>query len=180
MKAFFRQHYEEVVRPSLMSKMECSNILRIPRLDKVVINMGLGRRGQEKALLEMATEALSRISGQKPCVRRARKSNAAFKIREGMVLGLMVTLRGELRYEFLQKLINIAMPRIRDFRGFSQRSFDGHGNFSLGIKEYHVFPEIQYDKISDILGMDVTIVTTAQTDSDGKLLLQELGVPFYD
>ena len=176
----FYQHYSEVVRPSIMKKGGYENLHGVPRLEKISINMGLGKRIQEKSVLEAAIDGLAAISGQKPCVTRAKKSIAGFKIREGMALGVKVTLRGVYMYEFLQRLIFIAMPRIRDFRGASSRSFDGNGNFSFGIKEYYVFPEIKYDKITDVFGMDVVIVTTAKTNEEGKLLLQEFGIPFYN
>lgn len=180
MKAVFRQHYEEVVRPSLMKNNGYANIHAVPRLEKIVVNMGLGRKLQEKGVFEAAIEGLADITGQKPCVTKASNSIAGFKIREGMNLGLKVTLRGDRMYEFFQRLIVIAMPRIRDFRGVSSKSFDGRGNFAMGIKEYHVFPEIKYDKISDILGMDVIVGTTAKTNAEGLLLLKEFGVPFYN
>ena len=178
MKSVFRHHYDEVVRPSLMEKFGYKNIHAVPKLDKIVINIGLGKKMQDKNTFESAVEALSYITGQKPCITKAKKSIAGFKIREGMPLGLKVTLRNHRMYEFLQRLILVAMPRIRDFRGVSSKSFDGNGNFALGIKEYHIFPEIKYDKISDILGMDIVVATTARTDQECKSLLQELGIPF--
>lgn len=180
MTTTFKQHYESVIRSELAVKGKYKNVHSIPRLEKIVLNMGLGRKLQEKAVLESATNALADISGQRPCVMMAKLSVAAFKIREGMPIGLKVTLRGNRMYEFLQRLIVIAMPRIRDFRGVSFKSFDGHGNFSFGIKEYHIFPEIKYDKVSDILGMDVTIVTSAETNKEGRLLLEAFGIPFKD
>lgn len=175
-----KTYYEEVVRPSLMKRGGYTNLHAVPRLKKIVLNMGLGRKLQDKSVLEAAMEGLADISGQKPCLTRAKKSIAGFKIREEMPIGLMVTLRRDRMMEFLHRLVVIAMPRIRDFRGISAKSFDGQGNISLGIKEHHIFPEIKYDKISDILGLDVSIVTTAQTDQEAKMLLEELGIPFRD
>ena len=173
-----RKHYEDNIRPSLMKQAGYKNSHEVPRLQKIVLNMGLGKKMQEKGFLEAATEGLADISGQKPCVTYAKKSISTFKIREGMPLGIKVTLRGNRMYEFLQRLTIIAMPRIRDFRGAQTKSFDGNGNFSFGIKEYHIFPEIKYDKISDILGMEVIIVTTAKTDQEALLLLKEFNIPF--
>jgi large subunit ribosomal protein L5 len=180
MKSMFHQHYNEVIRPALMEKGGYQNIHAVPRLEKIVVSMGLGRRSQEKPIVEAAVEGLRDITGQQPSMTYARKSIAGFKIREGMQLGAKVTLRGERMYEFFQRLIVIAMPRIRDFRGLSSRSFDRHGNFAMGIKEYHVFPEIKYDKVSDILGMNIVIGTSAPTDQEALLLLKEFGVPFYN
>jgi len=179
-KPQIRSLYETKMRESLMKKMGYSNIHSVPSLEKIVINMGLGRRMQEKSIFEAAVEGLADISGQKPCVTKAKQSIAGFKIREGVNLGAKVTLRSNRMYEFLERLINIAMPRIRDFRGLSSKSFDGRGNFSMGIKEYYIFPEIKYDKINDILGMDIVFVTTAKTNQDGKALLEEFGLPFYN
>jgi len=179
-KPQIRSLYETKMREALMKKMGYSNIHSVPTLEKIVINMGLGRRMQEKNIFEAAVEGLADISGQKPCVTKAKQSIAGFKIREGVNLGAKVTLRSNRMYEFLERLINIAMPRIRDFRGLSSKSFDGRGNFSMGIKEYYIFPEIKYDKINDILGMDIVFVTTARTNQDGKALLEEFGLPFYN
>jgi large subunit ribosomal protein L5 len=172
--------YETKIRESLMKKMGYTNIHSVPNLEKIVINMGLGKRMQEKSILEAAVEGLADISGQKPCITKAKQSIAGFKIREGMNLGAKVTLRGNRMYEFLERLVNIAMPRIRDFRGLSSKSFDGRGNFSMGVKEYYIFPEIKYDKINDILGMDIVFVTSAKSNQDGKALLEEFGLPFYN
>jgi len=180
MKPVFYERYENSVRPNLMEKNGYTNIYSVPKIEKIVLNMGLGRKAQEKTVLESALEGLSSIAGQKPCITHAKNSISGFKIREGMPLGIKTTLRGHYMYEFLHRLVVIAMPRIRDFRGVSGRSFDGRGNFSLGIKEYYIFPEIKYDKITDILGMDVAIITTAKTDSEGKMLLEEFGFPFYN
>lgn len=180
MKSDFRRQYNSEVKPALMTKLHCNNIHAVPSLKKVVINMGLGgRKLDEKGALDTAAEGLAAITGQKPCVTTVRKSIAGFKIREGNKIGLKVTLRGDRMFEFVQRLVMIAMPRIRDFRGLSSKSFDGRGNFSMGIREYYVFPEIKYDKITDILGMDITFVTSAKTDEQGKELLQSFNVPFY-
>jgi large subunit ribosomal protein L5 len=176
----FRQQYDEIICPALIKKGGYVNRFSVPKLEKIVLNMGLGKRLLEKGALEAATEGLADIAGQRPCITYAKKSIASFKVREGMQLGLKVTLRGNRMYEFFQRLLVIAMPRIRDFRGVSSKSFDGCGNFSLGIKEHSIFPEIKYDKISDILGMDIIIVTTASTDKEGKLLLEEFGMPFQN
>ena len=175
-----KAYYADVVRPSLMKRGGYTNLYAVPRLKKIVLNMGWGRKLQDKNVLEAAMEGLADISGQKPCLTRAKKSIAGFKIREEVPIGLMVTLRRDRMMHFLHRLVVIAMPRIRDFRGISPKSFDGQGNISLGIKEHHIFPEIKYDKISDILGLDVSIVTTAQTDQEAKMLLEELGIPFRD
>ena len=179
-KPRIRSLYENQMREALMKKMGYSNIHSVPNLTKIVINVGLGKRMQEKNIAEAAIEGLADISGQKPCITKAKQSIAGFKIREGMNLGAKVTLRSNRMYEFLERLINVAMPRIRDFRGLSSKSFDGKGNFSMGIKEYYIFPEIKYDKISDILGMDIVFVTTAKNNNDGRALFEALGFPFYN
>jgi len=179
-KPRIRSLYETQMTDSLMKKMGVTNIHSVPKLKKIVINMGLGKRMQEKNICDAAIEGLADISGQKPCITRAKQSIAGFKIREGMNLGAKVTLRSNRMYEFLERLINVAMPRIRDFRGLSSKSFDGKGNFSMGIKEYYIFPEIKYDKISDILGMDIVFVTTAKNNDDGRALFEALGFPFYN
>jgi large subunit ribosomal protein L5 len=179
-KPQIRKFYETDVRQALMEKMGYTNIHSVPSLEKIVINMGLGRRMQEKNIFDAAVDGLGDISGQKPYVTKANKSIAGFKIREGVNLGAKVTLRSNRMYEFLERLIKIAMPRIRDFRGLSAKSFDGRGNFSMGIKEYYIFPEVKYDKISDILGMDIAFVTTAKNNDDGRALLEALGFPFYN
>jgi len=179
-KPRIRSLYENQMREALMKKMGYSNIHSVPNLTKIVINVGLGKRMQEKNIAEAAIEGLADISGQKPCITKAKQSIAGFKIREGMNLGAKVTLRSNRMYEFLERLINVAMPRIRDFRGLSSKSFDGKGNFSMGVKEYYIFPEIKYDKISDILGMDIVFVTTAKNNNDGRALFEALGFPFYN
>jgi len=179
-KPRIRSLYENQMREALMKKMGYSNIHSVPNLTKIVINVGLGKRMQEKNIAEAAIEGLADISGQKPCITKAKQSIAGFKIRDGMNLGAKVTLRSNRMYEFLERLINVAMPRIRDFRGLSSKSFDGKGNFSMGVKEYYIFPEIKYDKISDILGMDIVFVTTAKNNNDGRALFEALGFPFYN
>jgi large subunit ribosomal protein L5 len=173
-----KQYYENEVMPKLVEKFEYTNKMQIPRLEKIVLNIGLGEAIQNIKLLDSATEELSLIAGQKPVVTRAKKSIAAFKLREGMPIGCMVTLRRGKMFDFLNKLMNIALPRVRDFKGISGKSFDGRGNYSLGIKEHIIFPEIEYDKIDQIKGLNVTVVTTANTDAEGKELLKLLGMPF--
>ncbi len=173
-----KQYYESEVVPKLVEKFEYTNKMQIPRLEKIVLNIGLGEAIQNIKLLDSAAEELSLIAGQKPVVTRAKKSIAAFKLREGMPIGCMVTLRRGKMFDFLNKLMNIALPRVRDFKGISGKSFDGRGNYSLGIKEHIIFPEIEYDKIDQIKGLNVTVVTTANTDAEGKELLKLLGMPF--
>ncbi len=170
--------YEEEVRPLLIKEFDYKNTMQVPTLTKVVLNMGLGEAIQNIKVLESAQEELRAISGQKPVVTRARRSIAAFKLREGMPIGCTVTLRRTRMFHFLDKLFNFALPRVRDFRGINPNSFDGRGNFSLGIKEQIIFPEIDYDKIDKIKGLNVTIVTTAKTDEEGRFLLQSMGLPF--
>ncbi|MDI6615604.1 MAG: 50S ribosomal protein L5 [Syntrophaceae bacterium] len=154
------------------------NAMQVPRLEKIVVNMGLGEAIQNSKILDGAVSELSMIVGQKPVITKARKSIATFKLRQGMSIGCMVTLRRERMYEFLDRLVNIAIPRIRDFRGISPRSFDGRGNFSMGINEHYIFPEIDYDKIDKVKGLNITIVTTAKTDDEARHLLKLMGVPF--
>lgn len=170
--------YEEDAKKALKEKFGYTNNLQIPRLEKVVINMGVGEAVQNVKMLDSAVAELTKISGQKPVVTRAKKSIAGYKLREGMPIGAMVTLRGEKMYNFLQKLISVALPRIRDFRGVNDKSFDGRGNYSLGLKEQMLFPEIKYDDVDVTRGMDISIVTTAKTDEEAKALLAELGMPF--
>lgn len=179
-KPQIRSFYETKIIDLFMKEKGSANIHAVPNIKKIVINMGLGRKMQEKNIFEAAMEGLADISGQKPCVTKAKQSIAGFKIREGINLGVKVTLRGNKMYEFIERLINIAMPRIRDFRGLSSKSFDGRGNYSMGVKEYYIFPEIKYDKINDILGMDITFITTAKTNEKGKALLEAYGFPFYN
>src|SRR5690625_216917 len=170
--------YKEDVTPTLMEKFEYSSVMQVPKIEKIVINMGVGDAVQNSKLLDSAVEELSLISGQKPVITRARKSIAGFRLREGMPIGAKVTLRGERMYEFLQKLIAVSLPRVRDFRGISAKAFDGRGNYTLGIKEQLIFPEIDYDKVSRVRGMDIVIVTTAETDEEAFELLSGLGMPF--
>jgi large subunit ribosomal protein L5 len=178
--ARLREFYEEEVRPNLVKEFGYKNISQVPRLEKIVINMGLGAAIQNIKVLEAAIEELKQITGQKPVVTRARKSIATFKLRAGMPIGCMVTLRGERMYEFFDRLVNVALPRVRDFRGVSPRSFDGRGNFSLGVREQIIFPEINYDKVERIQGMNVSISTTSETDEEAKALLKLLGMPFRE
>ena len=173
-----KEKFKNEVRPALMQRFSYKNILEVPRLEKVVINMGVGEGKENPKLLEAALQDLSLITGQRPVITKARKSVASFKVREGMSIGCKVTLRGERMYDFVNKLINITLPRVRDFRGISPRSFDGRGNYSLGLKEQIIFPEIVYDQVEKIQGMDITIVTTAKTDKEALELLRELGMPF--
>jgi len=173
-----KQFYEEEVAPKLTETFGYKNAMQVPMLKKVVLNMGLGEAIQNIKLLDSAVEELKVISGQKPVITRAKRSIAAFKLREGMPIGCMVTVRREKMYDFFSKLVNIALPRVRDFRGISGKAFDGRGNYSLGIKEQLIFPEIEYDKIDKIKGLNITIVTSAKTDEEGKLLLKLMGMPF--
>jgi large subunit ribosomal protein L5 len=172
------ERYKKECVPKLMEHFGYKNLHQVPKIEKVTLNMGLGEAIENPKILDSAVEELTFISGQKPLVTRARKSIAAFKVREGMPIGCSVTLRGRRMYDFLTKLINIAIPRIRDFRGISPKAFDGKGNYTLGIKEQIIFPEIDYDKINKIKGMNVTIVTSAETDDESRHLLDTLGMPF--
>lgn len=169
--------YNEVA-PALMEKFGYKNVMEIPKIEKVVVNMGVGEAVGNPKVLDAAVNDLMTIAGQRPVVTRAKKSIAAFKIREGMPIGTKVTLRGARMYEFLDKLLNVALPRVRDFRGVSPRSFDGRGNYTLGIKEQLIFPEIEYDKVDKIRGMDIVVVTTAKTDEEARELLKLMGMPF--
>ena len=173
-----KQFYEEEIAPKLTEAFGYKNAMQVPMLKKVVLNMGLGEAIQNIKLLDSAVEELKVISGQKPVITRAKRSIAAFKLREGMPIGCMVTVRRAKMYDFYSKLVNIALPRVRDFRGISGKAFDGRGNYSLGIKEQLIFPEIDYDKIDKIKGLNITIVTSAKTDEEGKLLLKLMGMPF--
>jgi len=170
--------YENEALPALMRQFNYGNIMAVPRLDKVVVNVGLGEAIQNAKALDAAVRDVATITGQKPVVTRAKRSIAAFKLRTGMPIGAMVTLRGDRMYEFLDKLINAALPRQRDFAGVSGRSFDGRGNYSLGLREQLIFPEIEYDKIDKLRGLEISIVTTARTDEEARALLQLLGMPF--
>ncbi len=173
-----KEQYISDVVPGLMETFQYKNIMQVPKIEKIVLNMGLGEAIHNIKILDSATEELAAISGQKPVVRRAKKSIAAFKLREGMPVGCMVTLRGKRMYDFLDKLINITLPRVRDFRGISGKAMDGNGNYTLGIVEQIIFPEIDYDKIDKIKGLNISIVTSAKTDKEGKELLKLLGMPF--
>ena len=173
-----RQRYETEIRESLRSELGVSNVMEVPRLQKIVINMGVGKATQQQSLLEGAVADLQLIAGQRPVVTKARRSIAAFKLREGMSIGCMVTLRGDRMWEFFDRLISIAIPRIRDFRGLSSKSFDGRGNYTFGVTEQLIFPEIDYDKVDTPRGMDITIVTTGRTDAEGRALLSAFGFPF--
>jgi len=170
--------YKEQVVPKLIEKFGYSTVMEVPKIEKIVVNMGIGDSISNSKLLDAAVEDLTTITGQKPIVTKAKKSIAVFKIRENMPIGAKVTLRGERMFDFLDKLVTISLPRVRDFRGVNPNSFDGRGNFSLGIKEQLIFPEINYDKVLKIRGMDIVIVTTAKTDEEGRALLSMLGMPF--
>lgn len=170
--------YKSEIVPALQKEFGYRNIMQVPRLEKVVLNMGLGEAIQNQKILESAQRELAAITGQKPVVTRARRSIAGFKLREGMPIGVMVTLRRDRMYEFVERLVNVALPRVRDFRGISDTAFDGKGNYSLGIREQIIFPEISYDKIEKIKGLNITMVTTARTDEEARSLLRHLGLPF--
>ena len=173
-----REQYEKEVIPALMKKFEYKSVMQVPRLDKIVINIGLGDTKENPKSLENAMNDLTQITGQRPMITKAKKSIAAFKLREGANVGCKVTLRKDKMYDFANKLFNVALPRVRDFRGVSANSFDGRGNYSMGLKEQLVFPEIEYDKIDKLRGMDIIFVTTAETDDEAKELLKLLGMPF--
>ncbi len=175
-----QDHYTTVVRPAMMTEFSYRNAMEVPRIEKIVVNMGVGKAVQDGKKMQAAVTDLTMITGQKPIVTKARKSIATFKLREGMNIGCKVTLRRERMYEFLDRLINIALPRVRDFRGVSANSFDGRGNYALGLKEQLVFPEIDYDKIDEVRGMDIVIVTTAKTDAEARALLKGLDMPFVN
>ena len=173
------EQYSNQIKDAMMKKFEYSNIMQVPKLEKIVINMGVGEAKENKKVLESAVADLEKIAGQKAVVTRAKKSVANFKLREGMPIGCKVTLRGERMYEFLDKLVNVSLPRVRDFRGVSNNSFDGRGNYTLGVKEQLIFPEIDFDKVNKLRGMDIVFVTTAKTDEEGHELLAQLGMPFH-
>ncbi|MEK3883796.1 50S ribosomal protein L5 [Paenibacillus sp. PL2-23] len=166
------------ITPALMQKFNYTSVMQVPKIEKVVINMGVGEAVSNSKILDVAVEELRIISGQKPVVTRAKKSIAGFKLRENMPIGVKVTLRGERMYHFLDKLFNISLPRVRDFRGVSTKAFDGRGNYTLGLKEQLIFPEIEYDKVDKVRGMDIVIVTTAKTDEESRELLTQMGMPF--
>jgi large subunit ribosomal protein L5 len=176
--ARLRQKFEKEVRPALMKELELSNPMAVPRLEKVVINMGVGEATQNAKLLDPAAAELTQITGQKPVITKAKKSIAAFKVRAGMPIGVMVTLRGDRMFEFLDRLMNVALPRVRDFRGVPTKAFDGRGNYTLGLRDQLVFPEIDYSKVEKLKGMNITVVTTARTDDQARALLKHLGMPF--
>jgi large subunit ribosomal protein L5 len=176
--ARLKQRYLEQIRPALMERFSYSTPMQAPRITKITVNMGVGDAKQDSKVLDSASEQLGTITGQKPNVRRARKSIAQFKVREGMPVGVAVTLRGERSYEFLDRLMSIAIPRIRDFRGLNPRAFDGRGNYSLGVREQIIFPEVDYDEIDQVRGLDITITTTASSDEESFALLEALGMPF--
>ncbi len=176
--ARLKDRYNDEIRPALVRKFGYSSVMQAPRLEKVTLNMGVGEAKQDSKMLEAAQNQLATIAGQKPNIRRARKSVAAFKLREGMPVGLSVTLRHERAYEFLDRLTSIALPRLRDFRGLNPRSFDGRGNYSIGIREQIIFPEIDYDAVDQVRGLDITITTSAATDAEAFALLDALGLPF--
>jgi large subunit ribosomal protein L5 len=176
--ARLRQAYSEEIAPRLMKERKYPNVMAIPKLQKIVVNMGVGEATQHAKLIDSAMDELARIVGQRPTVRRARKSVASFKLREGMPIGVSVTLRGQRMYEFADRLFNVALPRVRDFRGVSRSAFDGRGNYTLGLADQIVFPEIDYAKVEKLRGMNVTFVTSARTDEESRLLLSFLGMPF--
>ncbi len=178
MAARLKIRYLEEIKPKLIERFGYSSPMQAPKLTKITLNMGVGEAKQDAKMLEAAAAQLGQIAGQKPNIRRARKSVAAFKLREGMPVGLVVTLRGERAYEFFDRLVSISIPRIRDFRGLNPRSFDGRGNYSMGVREQVIFPEIDYDTVDQVRGLDVTITTTAQTDAEAFALLEAMGMPF--
>jgi len=175
-----KARYRETVVPKLIEQFQYQNVHQVPQVIKVTVNRGLGEASQNAKALEASLAEIARITGQKPVVTRAKKAIAGFKLRQGMPVGVMVTLRADRMYDFLDRLINLALPRIRDFRGISPRSFDGRGNYTLGVREQLIFPEVDYDSIDQIRGMDISIITTANTDEEGRALLKELGMPFRE
>lgn len=178
MSARLREHYLKNVLPVLMKDFGFTNVMAAPKVDKVTVNIGLGEATQNPKLIDGAVTEMGQICGQKPVITKARKSIAAFKLREGMAIGCMVTLRGDTMYEFLDRLMNVALPRVRDFRGVSSRSFDGRGNYTLGLKDQFIFPEIAYEKVEKVKGMNISITTTASTDAEALALLKLMGMPF--
>jgi large subunit ribosomal protein L5 len=173
-----KQQYQDVIKDELTKEFGYENVMQVPRLDKVVLNMGVGEAVGDSKKVQAAASDLGLISGQRPVITKARKSIAGFKLREGMAIGAKVTLRKDRMYEFIDRLVNIALPRVRDFRGLNPKSFDGKGNFSMGLKEHIIFPEIDYDKVEDVLGMDIIVCTTAQSDDEARALLKGLNFPF--
>ncbi|HLY20633.1 MAG TPA: 50S ribosomal protein L5 [Bryobacteraceae bacterium] len=178
MAARLKQHYTKQVVPALTKEFGYKNVMAVPKLAKISVNIGMGEATQNAKLMDGASAELGQIAGQKPVVTKARKSIAAFKLREGMAIGCMVTLRGDRMYEFFDRLVNVALPRVRDFRGVSSKSFDGRGNYTLGIKEQLIFPEIDYAKVEKTKGMNISITTSARTDAEGLALLKQMGMPF--
>ena len=177
-EARLRQHYQKSVIPALVKEFGYKNVMAVPKIQKVSVNIGLGEATQNAKLMDGAVNELGQIAGQKPVVTKAKKSIAAFKLREGMSIGAMVTLRGDRMYEFLDRLMNVALPRVRDFRGVSSKSFDGRGNYTLGVRDQLIFPEIDYNKVEKVKGMNISITTTAKTDAEGLALLKQMGMPF--
>jgi large subunit ribosomal protein L5 len=173
-----KQQYHDVIKSELTKEFNYANVMQVPRLEKVVLNMGIGEAVGDSKKVQSAAADLGLIAGQRPIITKARKSIAGFKLREGMPLGVKVTLRKNRMYEFLDRLVNIALPRVRDFRGLNPKSFDGRGNFSMGLKEHIIFPEIDYDKVDDVLGLDIIVCTTAQSDDEARALLRGLNFPF--
>ena len=181
MAARLKEHYRTAVIPALLKEFSYSNVMAVPKIEKIVLNMGVGREAQSNPkVFDQATMELATIAGQKPVITRAKKSIANFKLRENVPIGCKVTLRGPRMYEFLDRLLNVALPRVRDFKGVPPKGFDGRGNYTLGLKEQIIFPEIVYDKVDKVRGMDITMVTTARTDEEAKALLTHLGVPFRE
>jgi large subunit ribosomal protein L5 len=178
MAARLKERYEKELRATLVKELGLKNPMQAPRVEKVVVNMGLGEATQNGKILDASLEQLTAITGQKPVVTKARKSIANFKLRQGQSIGAMVTLRGDRAYEFLDRLLNVALPRVRDFKGVSPKAFDGKGNYTLGVKEQIIFPEINYDRVEKIKGLNITVVTTARNDEEGRVLLRHLGMPF--
>lgn len=178
--ARLKDRYQNEIAPALQQKFSYTNVMQIPKVDKIVINMGVGEAVQNSKAIDSAVADMMKLSGQKPVVTKAKKSIAAFKLREGMPIGCKVTLRGQRMYEFMDRLLNVALPRVRDFRGVSAKAFDGRGNYTLGIKEQLIFPEMEYDKIDKLRGMDVVFVTTAKTDEEARELLRGFGMPYRD
>jgi large subunit ribosomal protein L5 len=177
-EARLRQHYQKSVIPALVKEFGYKNVMAVPKIQKVSVNIGLGEATQNAKLMDGAVNELGQIAGQKPVVTKAKKSIAAFKLREGMSIGAMVTLRGDRMYEFLDRLMNVALPRVRDFRGVSSKSFDGRGNYTLGVRDQLIFPEIDYNKVEKVKGMNISITTSAKTDAEGLALLRHMGMPF--
>jgi large subunit ribosomal protein L5 len=177
-EARLKQHYQKSVIPALVKEFGYKNVMAVPKIQKVSVNIGLGEATQNAKLMDGAVNELTQIAGQKPVVTKAKKSIAAFKLREGMSIGAMVTLRGDRMYEFLDRLMNVALPRVRDFRGVSSKSFDGRGNYTLGVRDQLIFPEIDYNKVEKVKGMNISIITSAKSDAEGLALLRHMGMPF--